>query len=143
MNGSVGFLLATALGVTACGEGSPGIALQEPWIRATAPFANTAALYTTIRNSTAVDDRLLTIDSPSCEEFEVHRTELDRGTASMTSIEGGLRIDAGASVLLEPGGTHGMCLGLAGNLSDGDEVRLRLTFQNSESISVLVPVRRN
>jgi copper(I)-binding protein len=116
---------------------------MDPWIRTPPPFANTAALYTVIKNDSLAGDSLIAIDSPSCREFTLHRTTTDSGVASMAEITGDeMKVPAQGSLLLAPGGLHGMCLGLLGSLSDGDEVAVEMTFATAGPVQLLVPVER-
>jgi copper(I)-binding protein len=118
-----------------------GLSVTDPWIRTPPPFANTAALYTIIENGSPNDDSLIAIESPSCRQFELHRTTTESGIASMAEVRG-LEIAAGGSLVLEPGGLHGMCLGLADSLRDGDQVDVELTFTGAGLVQLRVPVER-
>ena len=58
----------------------------------------------------------------------------------MRKVEGGLPIDAGASLVLEPGGTHLMLVGLEDALNAGEQLLLTLEFDRAGPVDVLVPV---
>jgi hypothetical protein len=59
----------------------------------------------------------------------------------MRKIEGAVPIEAGASLVLKPGGTHLMLLGLEDALRAGEELILTLEFVNAGAVDVVVPVR--
>jgi copper(I)-binding protein len=122
---------------------SAGVTVSDPWIRTPPPFSNTAALYTVIKNDNTAADSLIAIESPSCESFVLHRTTTDSGIATMTEITGeGLEVGSGEFLILEPGGLHGMCLGLVDSLADGDQVDVELNFATAGRVSLSVPVER-
>jgi hypothetical protein len=53
-----------------------------------------------------------------------------------------LQIDAGTSVVLEPGSYHLMLMGPVRVLRAGDEVRLQLIFDNGEALDVTAVVKK-
>jgi copper(I)-binding protein len=58
----------------------------------------------------------------------------------MRKVEGAVPIEAGASLVLKPGGTHLMLLGLEDALRAGEEVILTLEFVNAGAVDVVVMV---
>ncbi|HZP08690.1 copper chaperone PCu(A)C, partial [Methyloceanibacter sp.] len=54
--------------------------------------------------------------------------------------EGGLPIDAGASIVLSPGGTHLRLVGLRDAPNAGEDILLTLEFDRAGPVDVLVPV---
>ncbi|MFW2380329.1 MAG: copper chaperone PCu(A)C [Acidimicrobiales bacterium] len=138
---------AVLIGLSCASDGSGkeaiGVMVRDPWIRTPPPFANTAALYTLIENVSSAPDSLIAIESPSCESFALHRTVTESGVASMTAIdEGGLPVGSGETLVLEPLGLHGMCLGLSDSLTDGDQVEVELVFASAGRVALIVPVER-
>ena len=130
--------------VASCGgESSEPVSVSDPWIRATAPFANTAALYGRFHNDSSRDDVLVELTSERCQEMEIHQTVIENGVASMRAVEpNGLMIDAGQIVELAPGGVHVMCLGIDRSFDEGTEVTVTLSFAVAEDLDLQVPVRR-
>ncbi|NNE95679.1 MAG: copper chaperone PCu(A)C [Acidimicrobiales bacterium] len=130
--------------LAACGSSGDGdLVVRDPWFRAPPPFANTAAMYAEINNPTDVDDSLLTMGSPQCRSFELHRTVTSDNVASMEAIgDVGLQIGAGESLALEPGGLHGMCLGLDDGFEEGDNVVVDLQFETMGRVTLSVPIQR-
>jgi copper(I)-binding protein len=58
----------------------------------------------------------------------------------MRNVEDGLPVEAGASLVLEPGGAHLMLVGLEDALKAGEELVLTLEFANAGAVDVVVPV---
>ncbi len=54
----------------------------------------------------------------------------------------GLPIGAGESLVLEPGGLHGMCLGLVDGFEEGDNVVVDLQFETMGRVTLSVPIQR-
>src|SRR5262249_42096474 len=74
------------------------------------------------------------------KSIEMHQpTVTADGSVQMLKVEGGLPIDAGASLVLEPGGTN-LILGLDDALEAGEQLLLTLEFDRAGSVDVLVPV---
>jgi copper(I)-binding protein len=95
----------------------------------------------TIANQGNMDDLLKSARTPKAEAVELHQTTMTvDGVMQMRKIEDGLPVEAGASLVLEPGGTHFMLLGLADALEAGEELILTLEFANAGAVDVVVPV---
>jgi copper(I)-binding protein len=65
---------------------------------------------------------------------------MEDGMMKMRRVE---RIDlpAGETVTLEPGGLHIMLIGLSRQLSPGEEVEIRLTFEDGSGTTLTAPVK--
>ena len=135
-----------AVGLAACGgsTGSPGspsasaagpaIAVRDAWVRPAAAGAESAA-YLTIDNAGSAD-RLVAIRCAIARSAMLHQTTTDpSGMTGMSMIED-LAIPAGATVKLEPGGTHIMLTGLSQALVTGATVELRLVFDAAGTLTV-------
>ena len=90
-----------------------GISVADAWARATAPDAPTAAFYATIRNDTDDTDTLTGATTDVCDVVELHTmTMVDDVMSMMPADATELTVDAGETLVLEPGGLHVMCMGL-------------------------------
>lgn len=121
------------------------LAIQDAWARPSPQGAPAAAFYMTIVNSSGGEDVLLQASSDVCDVVEMHRTSVDEaGVMRMAPVEGGrLAIAAGATIALEPGGLHLMCVGLRQPLVEGQEASLMLVFETAGNMEVAVPVRQD
>jgi periplasmic copper chaperone A len=104
------------------------------------PTAKTGAIYFTLMNHGAVDDKLLSATSPASETVELHETQMDGDVMKMRAIEGGVALAAGATVEFKTGGMHVMLVGLKAPLKEGDTIQVELNFEKAGMIKVDVPV---
>jgi hypothetical protein len=77
--------------------------------------------------------------SPACERIEFHHTEMEGGIARMLEQKS-LRVPAGGSLALEPGGTHMMLIRPA-PLRAGDRVKITLELADGETLAIEAVVR--
>ncbi len=137
----LGFTLAAlVLLLAGCGDDA-GVQVEQVWARPTAPTATNAAFYATITNQSAADDQLVAFSSPSCDEIELHRSEMTDGVMRMRPADAAdSEILDGHTRTLAPGGLHLMCLGLREPLIEGETTKLDLTFINGGDIVVEVAI---
>lgn len=131
-----------AILLLACGpaqRGAPDIEVDGAWARATTPGKTATAAYLTITNRGTIDDALLGVTS-GAGVAQVHSTSMAGGVMRMRKRDR-LAIPAGATVKLEPGGTHLMLTGLQGPLAAGRKVDLTLRFERSGERKVAATVR--
>jgi copper(I)-binding protein len=119
---------------------SSSIQIEKPWARATPGGAKTGAAYMTIDNKTNVADRLTAASSDVAKTLQIHEMKVVNGIMKMREIPGGLRVPAGGSVTLKPGGYHVMLIGLNKPLKKGEKFRLTLVFEKAGKVSIEVPV---
>lgn len=117
------------------------ISVTDPWIREAPAVAGVLAAYMTISNNSR---HTVQIDSASGADFtmiEIHRTMMHEDMAQMVK-QSSLRIEAGKSLVLEPGGYHLMLMKPRRPLRAGDKVILQLHFTSGETIDVIAEVRK-
>jgi copper(I)-binding protein len=140
--------LLLVLSVAACGSAASNttqpaggfVSIKGAWVRA-AQSGGTTAAYMTITNGTRADDTLVAVSTPVAASASIHETSTDAsGMTGMHPVEG-IKIPAGGTVTLEPGGYHVMLMGLTGDLAAGQVVRLTLTFKTAGTIEVSAEVR--
>lgn len=132
------FLPLLAL-LAACGQGGePDIKLSNAWARPTRGDAP-GAVYVTIDNKGASDDRLVGAFTDHAAMAMVHQSELVDGVARMR-MAGEINVPAGNRINMVPGGTHVMLEGLRAPLKTGDDFDLVLKFRASGDKRVKVKV---
>ena len=95
----------------------------------------------TIANKGGADDLLKSASSPKAKSVELHQTTMTAdGVMQMRKVEDGLPVEAGASLVLAPGGTHFMLLGLEDALEAGEDLIVTLEFAKAGLVDVVVPV---
>ena len=117
------------------------ISVADAWARPTIGQSGTTAAYMTIANQGNTADVLKRVRSKKVKSIEMHQATVTAdGVVQMRKVEGGLPIDAGASLVFEPGGTHLMLVGLEDALNAGEQLLLTLEFDRAGPVDVLVPV---
>lgn len=126
--------LAASLLLAACSGGNSGeIIARDAWARPVPEAAPTSAIFMTLSNETDTDDRLTAVVVSGCETTELHQTSMNGGVMSMAPVDS-IELPAGTETVLEPGGLHVMCIGVAGGLEAGSESEMTLRFQTAEPL---------
>lgn len=143
--------LAGLLALAGCGGGAAdaiveddGLAVLDAWTRPSPPTVDEAAIYVTVENRGAPDDRMIAAESDRCVVVTPHLTELDEDdVARMTEADvDQLGLAAGGRVEMSPTGLHLMCLGLTDPLAEGDRFDLTLRFAEHDPVTVAVQVEQ-
>jgi copper(I)-binding protein len=113
--------------------------VSSPFARATPPGARVAGAFMTIKNQGTETDRLVSASSPVAGLVEIHEMAMDGGMMKMRAIKG-IDVKPGTAVELKPGGYHVMLEDLKQPLKEGDRIPLRLTFEKSGTVEVIVHV---
>jgi periplasmic copper chaperone A len=133
---------STPTGGTGAGAASGGaLTLGAAWARATAA-GGTSAAYLTITNGTATDDTLVGVSAASVtSDASLHETTTD--SSGMTGMQhtAEIKVPAGQTVMLQPGGYHIMLMDLTKDLTAGDKLDLVLTFEQAGPVTVTADVR--
>ncbi|MEC4722248.1 copper chaperone PCu(A)C [Noviherbaspirillum sp. CPCC 100848] len=118
------------------------VSVTDAWARATVPGQPVGAVYMKVSSSNAV--RLVDIQTEVAKDVQVHTMHHHDGVMKMRE-HGELAIQAGQTVELAPGGLHLMLLGLKKPLSAGENLTVKLTFEDAKKVRntsvVSVPVR--
>ena len=136
------YLILFLLLFISCSTDSPGsIEVSNAWIREVPENSDITALYFEIKNSTGVEDWVVSIDSTVSEKAEIHSTVIDdNGSAKMVKLEE-VKLPSNKTLKLEPAGTHVMLIGLNKVIRAGEEHQFNVNFKNSGNKSVTAKVR--
>jgi copper(I)-binding protein len=118
---------------------SSELSAQDAWVRAT-PGVDLAAAYLTLHNGGTQPVVVAGVSSPAAGAAMIHETTLANGQSKMRAHES-LRIAAGETVRLAPGGLHIMLHMLKHPLAAGDEVPLVLLLEGGGRLTVTARVR--
>lgn len=133
-------LLLAAPAAFACETFTVGdLTIEHAWSKATIGADRPAVFYVEITNGGSTDDALIGIRTPAATMPMLHETVVTDGIASMPHAMS-IPVPAGATVALSPGGYHGMLMGLATALKEGDRFPVTLTFANAGEVTVDVDV---
>jgi hypothetical protein len=114
------------------------IVVAEVWGRASVG-SGAGALYLTLRNEGDAADRLVGAETPVAGRAELHVHSMDGDVARMRPAEG-VDLPPGATVVLAPGGTHIMLMGLAAPLKAGDSVPVTLRFAAAGTVEATAAI---
>lgn len=115
------------------------IVIEQPWSRATP--VKVGGAYMTLRNNGDAADRLVKVTSPVAERVEIHETKIEGGMAMMRPVTA-IELKRGSSVQLKPGGLHVMLMGLQRPLTEGERIKLALTFERAGTIEIEARVEK-
>lgn len=114
------------------------ISVKDPWVRQNPPGTSVTAAYMVIENP-GTDDELVEVSCGCAREASLHVTEMKEDSDSMAMREvASVAVPSGASLVLSPGGTHVMLMGLSGDIRES--VILELRFRSGAKIQVTAPV---
>jgi periplasmic copper chaperone A len=134
-------MLAAFLGLTQAVFAADIVVTSATARASLTPTTTTGAIYLSVKNQGATDDRLLTLSTPAAASAMIHETTMVDDIMKMRMIEGGLPIAAGATLEMKTGETHLMLMGLKAPLKQGETIALELVFEKAGKISVEVPVK--
>ncbi|MBU3737031.1 MAG: copper chaperone PCu(A)C [Methylobacterium sp.] len=122
---ALALLLLPALTVQAGGD---KVRIEGAWARATAPGQEVGAGY--MKLTSREDLTLIKVESPAAEFVEIHKMSMHNGVMEMRMLEE-LKLPAGQTVKLEPGGFHLMLIDLKKPLQDGASVEFTLHLKDA------------
>lgn len=117
------------------------VAIEKPWVRATAPGARVGGGYLVIRNPGATTDRLVGASSPACARVELHIHVREGDLMKMREVRA-FEVPAKGAFELKPGGAHLMFIELKRPFKEGDTVPVKLKFEKAGEVSAEFHVGR-
>ena len=117
------------------------VAIDKPWVRATAPGARVAGGYMVIRNQGTVADRLLSASSPAAAKVELHVHINDNGVMKMREVPA-YDVPARGAFELRPGGAHLMFVEVKRPFKEGGTVPVKLTFEKAGEVNTEFQIGR-
>lgn len=116
------------------------LSVRHPWTRATPPGATAAVGYLEIRNSGKEADRVVGAATPAAERVELHVLIREGDVAKMREVKD-FPVPARERLLLRPGGSHLMIIGLKKPFVKGERVPLVLRFEKAGELQVELEVQ--
>ena len=114
------------------------VTVTAPWVRASAPGQDSAAVY--LRIVSQQEARVVAVTSPLAGTAEIHSMTHDNGIMKMRALEA-LLLPAGQEVELGSGGTHLMLQDLKRPLKAGSKVPLVFIIQFADGHKERVKVK--
>ncbi|HEY8507296.1 MAG TPA: copper chaperone PCu(A)C [Steroidobacteraceae bacterium] len=115
------------------------LVVQDAWARK-APGSDVAAVYLSLRNTSAQPMIVVGVRSPGAASAMIHETSVQGGQSQMRPKDK-IVIAPGQTVTLQPGGTHIMLSGFKSNYGVGQSVPLVLLLANGEQVQAAAVVR--
>jgi periplasmic copper chaperone A len=109
------------------------------WVRSGSAGAVTGG-YATLHNPGATPLTIAGVISADADTVELHESMEHDGMVHM-SPRTELVLPAGDSLVMAPGGTHFMILGLRRDLSAGETFPMRIVFRQGDTLDVVADVR--
>lgn len=141
MHPVIRFLFAAGLAglVAACSPTSGEVEIIDPWTPE-APPGRMMAGFMQIDNGRTEEIVLVDAESPQFGHVEIHTMVMEDGVMRMRRLEE-LRIPAGQTVVLEPGGLHIMLIEPLGEYPAGELIDIELITGDGERIGLQSEVR--
>jgi copper(I)-binding protein len=118
------------------------VAVEDAWVRATVAQQNGTGAF--MRLTASTDSALVEADSPVAKHVEVHEMAMENNVMKMRQVPS-VKLPAGQTVELKPGSYHIMLIDLHEQVKVGQNVPLKLTFEDAagkrSTVDLEVPVR--
>lgn len=117
------------------------VSIIDAWARP-ANLGDNSALYFKINNPGPRTDSLIEVETDIAAQAELHKSEMDdQGVMSMHHQDL-IDIPPDSQVEFAPGGLHVMLLELKQDLRPGDTIQATFKFENSDEITLEIPIRQ-
>lgn len=117
------------------------VSIIDAWARP-ANLGDNGTIYLKINNPGPQTDSLLEVQTDVAAQAELHKSEMDdQGVMSMHH-QNHIDIPPDSQVELAPGGLHVMLLDLKQDLHLGDMIQVTFKFQNSDEITLEIPIKQ-
>jgi hypothetical protein len=126
--------------IVACIPGGE-VSIIDAWARP-ANSGDNSAIYFKINNPGPRADTLLEVETDVAAQTELHKSEMDdQGVMSMHH-QNNFDLLPDSQVEFAPGGLHVMLLELKQDLRPGDTIQATFRFENSNEITLDIPIRQ-
>lgn len=116
-----------------------GVVVTDATIREMLPGRSMTAGYFSLNNETDAAAELVSASSPQFGSVELHQHSHKDGMMKMEQVQS-VVVAAGEQVHFQPGGLHLMLFDAKTSVTPGQQIPLRLTFKDGQSIEVQASV---
>ncbi len=117
-----------------------GIMIENAFSRETLPNQPVAGAFMTVTNTNDAGDMLIGGTSTVAGRVEIHEMAMQGDVMKMRALADGLKVQAGETVELKPGGYHVMMFDLNHALKEGETIEITLKFAKAGDVTVPVVV---
>lgn len=132
-------LLPLLLLSTAALAASPGITIENGWIRAL-PGTVPSGGYFVLHNSGGKQVTLTGAESPACGMLMLHVSENKGGMSAMRHVDS-IDVAPGGTLEFKQGGYHLMCMQATAAIKPGATVPVTLVFRDGQKVTANFAVR--
>ncbi|MDH3288907.1 MAG: copper chaperone PCu(A)C [Betaproteobacteria bacterium] len=118
-----------AIGLAFASSAGAQVAVDEAWVRATAPGQPVAGAYLKIKSSQAA--ALVAVHTPVTARAEIHEIKMEGGVMKMRAVAR-IELPAGKTVELKPGGYHLMLMNITTPLRPRETVPITLVIEGPD-----------
>jgi copper(I)-binding protein len=136
------------IGLTSCSTAAvhehTDVDIVDGWVRVSEYSDHIGGMTGAFAKFTNNTDHVVTIMggmSDIAGMIQTHEVVMNKGAMVMQEKEGGIAIEPGKSVTLEPGGLHLMFMGLNQAVLEGDKVTFTIDFEGTEDVTVTWPAK--
>ncbi len=125
----------------AAADAATSVTASDPYVRAMAPGQSSSAAFMRLRNDSDANHAVVSAETSAARIVELHTHAMKDGMMQMRQVE---RIDVPArgETVLRPGGLHVMLMGVTETLKAGDEITVKMVFEDGSSMEIQAPVRK-
>lgn len=116
--------------------------IEDQWVREAPPGMQMMAGYATLKNPTAKDIVVTSVQSPAFSDIEMHTTKIVDGIAKMEEQKT-LIIPASGELKLAPGGFHLMLMMPKERYTEGRQLDMTLNIEGGESQTISFEVKKD
>ncbi|MFY0676906.1 MAG: copper chaperone PCu(A)C [Neptuniibacter sp.] len=117
------------------------ITIETPYVRAVPPGQMNSAAFMQLNNSGSEQVALISASSSIAKNVELHNHINADGVMKMRQVDK-VNIAANGTASLQPGGYHIMLIGLNQDLTEGQEIDLKLQFSDGSEQALTIPVQK-
>jgi len=117
------------------------ITVENPYVRAVPPGQMNSAAFMQLNNSGSEQVALISASSSIAKNVELHNHINADGIMKMRQVDK-VNIAANGTASLQPGGYHIMLIGLNQDLTEGQEIDLKLQFSDGSEQALTIPVQK-
>jgi len=134
-------ILTITLMLTSLISFAGSISVEDPYVRLLPKGSMATGAFMTISNSSEKTIKLLSATTSKSKITQIHNHIKENGMMKMREIPY-LEIPAKSSVKLKPGSFHIMLMQLRSDLVLGEKIKINLSFDNDEKITIDTPVKK-
>ena len=123
------------------GGAADGMTVIAPLIRMVPPKQPATGVFFVLKNSDDKDHKLVKVESAAANVAEIHTHINEGGMMKMRPVKD-VEIKAKSEIMFRPGGLHVMLIGLKQSLQEGENVTLKLIFEDDSSKEITAPVHK-